>query len=60
MSSQKKINTTWKDGQSNTFTFDGKVEQLLADLSQENLDNILIEEPSLEELFMYYYQEDGK
>lgn len=60
MRSQKKIVTTWKDGESNPFTFEGKVDQLLADLSQLNPDDVLIEEPSLEELFMHYYQEDGK
>lgn len=58
--SQKKQVTIWKDGQSITKTFDGKLSDLLSDLSEIKPDDLLIEEPSLEDLFMHYYKEDVK
>lgn len=60
MHSQKKQVTIWKDGQSITKTFDGKRSDLLSDLSEIKPDDLLIEEPSLEDLFMHYYKEDVK
>lgn len=60
MHSQKKQVTIWKDGQSITKTFDGKLSDLLSDLSEIKPDDLLIEEPSLEDLFMHYYKEDVK
>lgn len=60
MHSQKKQVTIWKDGQSITKTFEGKLSDLLSDLSEIKLDDLLIEEPSLEDLFMHYYKEDVK
>ncbi|GAB6719862.1 ABC transporter ATP-binding protein [Streptococcus uberis] len=58
--SQKKQVTIWKDGQSITKTFEGKLSDLLSDLSEIKPDDLLIEEPSLEDLFMHYYKEDVK
>lgn len=60
MHSQKKQVTIWKDGQSITKTFEGKLSDLLSDLSEIKPDYLLIEEPSLEDLFMHYYKEDVK
>ncbi|WP_203351495.1 ABC transporter ATP-binding protein [Streptococcus uberis] len=60
MHSQKKQVTIWKDGQSITKTFEGKLSDLLFDLSEIKPDDLLIEEPSLEDLFMHYYKEDVK
>lgn len=60
MHSQKKQVTIWKDGQSITKTFEGKLSDLLSDLSEIKPDELLIEEPSLEDLFMHYYKEDVK
>lgn len=60
MHSQKKQVTIWKDGQSITKTFEGKLSNLLSDLSEIKPDDLLIEEPSLEDLFMHYYKEDVK
>lgn len=60
MHSQKKQVTIWKDGQSITKTFEGKLSDLLSDLSEIKPDDLLIEEPSLEDLFMHYYKEDVK
>lgn len=58
--SQKKQVTIWKDGQSITKIFEGKLSDLLSDLSEIKPDDLLIEEPSLEDLFMHYYKEDVK
>ncbi|MFL4358611.1 ABC transporter ATP-binding protein [Streptococcus uberis] len=60
MHSQKKQVTIWKDGQSITKTFEGKLSDLLSDLSEIKPDDLLIEEPSLEDLFMHYYKEGVK
>lgn len=60
MHSQKKQVTIWKDGQSITKNFEGKLSDLLSDLSEIKPDDLLIEEPSLEDLFMHYYKEDVK
>lgn len=60
MHSQKKQVTIWKDGQSITKTFEGKLSDLLSDLSEIKPDDLLIEEPSLEDLFMHYHKEDVK
>ncbi|MCK1161357.1 ABC transporter ATP-binding protein [Streptococcus uberis] len=60
MHSQKKQVTIWKDGQSITKTFEGKLSDLLSDLLEIKPDDLLIEEPSLEDLFMHYYKEDVK
>ncbi|MCK1221324.1 ABC transporter ATP-binding protein [Streptococcus uberis] len=60
MHSQKKQVTIWKDGQSITKTFEGKMSDLLSDLSEIKPDDLLIEEPSLEDLFMHYYKENVK
>ncbi|MGT2721733.1 ABC transporter ATP-binding protein [Streptococcus porcinus] len=57
---QKKVVTLWKDGQSSTRTFEGKASELLKELSQMELDDVLIEEPSLEDLFMHYYEEETR
>ncbi|MGT2807422.1 ABC transporter ATP-binding protein [Streptococcus iniae] len=58
--SQKKIVTTWKNDQSKTFTFEGQVFALLNELISMQVDDLLIEEPSLEEMFRHYYEEDSK
>lgn len=58
--SQKKIVTTWKNGQSQTFTFEGQVSELLSKLLTMQIDDLVIEEPSLEEMFRHYYEEDKK
>ncbi|MEC9485211.1 MAG: ABC transporter ATP-binding protein [Candidatus Izemoplasma sp.] len=39
-----------------TFLFNGKVNQLLALLNDKALDDVLIENPTLEEIFMHYYE----
>ncbi len=60
MHSQKKMVSTWKNGQTTSFSFEGRISQLLEDLTALQPDDLLIEEPSLEDLFMHYYEEDKK
>ncbi len=60
MHTQKKIVTVWKDGETTTQTFEGKSMDLLQQLVDLEPDDILIEEPSLEDLFMHFYKEEGK
>lgn len=55
--SQTKQITIWKDGKQEKLTFSGSSAELLQDLLEKNPDDFLVEEPSLEELFMHYYQE---
>jgi ABC-2 type transport system ATP-binding protein len=39
-----------------SFVYDGNINELTAFLSRSSLINLTIEEPSLEEIFMHYYQ----
>lgn len=58
--SQTKQVTIWKAGEKRSFSFSGSTTELLAGLSQQAPDDFLVEEPSLEDLFMDYYQEVRK
>jgi len=40
------------------FMFKGNLQELLSVLSQTAIENILIEEPSLEDIFMHYYEKE--
>ncbi len=46
-----------KDGQEQVFVHKGNVKELLCRLQQTEPDDVLIEEPSLEEIFVHYYEE---
>jgi ABC-2 type transport system ATP-binding protein len=39
-----------------SFMYSGPIDELLAQLSGKKIDDMTIEEPSLEEIFMHYYQ----
>ncbi|MCF7925336.1 MAG: ABC transporter ATP-binding protein [Candidatus Izimaplasma sp.] len=39
-----------------TFLYNGSIKQLLLELQKIKLDDVLIENPSLEEIFMHYYE----
>ena len=45
-----------RNGVEEEFTFDGDLQQLFAGLVEQKVDDILIEEPSLDEIFMQYYK----
>ncbi len=42
------------------FLFGGKMDELIKKLSHMQIENLWIEEPSLEEIFMHYYKSDKK
>ena len=51
--------SSWdQKGDSVSFLFTGEPNELLRSLAKRNVSSISIEEPSLEEIFMHYYQDD--
>lgn len=48
-----------KDGGERSFLWDGDMQELLRRLEKMKVEDVLIEEPSLEEIFMHYYQAEG-
>ncbi|MBQ3544014.1 MAG: ABC transporter ATP-binding protein [Lachnospiraceae bacterium] len=46
-----------KDGRKENFLYKGDLNKLIDELAGHNIEDILIEEPSLEEIFMNYYEE---
>ena len=51
------IISTEKNGNESSFLYQGEMVTLLKELSQKPIEKITIEEPDLEEVFMFYYQE---
>lgn len=49
----------WKNGREERFSYTGSMQELIHRLAGMDIEDVLIEEPSLEELFMQYY-EDGE
>jgi len=47
------------DGQHLSFMFDGDINSLLIFLSQYDLENVSIEEPTLDEIFLHFYKNHG-
>lgn len=47
--------TIWEKGEKKEFTHTGDVRELMQNLSEREIEDVLIEEPSLEEVFMQYY-----
>jgi ABC-2 type transport system ATP-binding protein len=47
-----------QSGHLQKFLFNGDIKKLLYELSQKDIKNVLIEEPSLEEIFMHYYERE--
>ena len=50
--------TVWKDGLQKTYDYTGSTKDLLKQLEEVQPDDVLIEEPSLESLFMNFYKEE--
>lgn len=50
----------WKDGKEQRLSYDGDMRKLIKKLDEMQVDDLLIEEPSLEELFIHYYEAEGK
>ena len=45
------------DGESSEYVFKGDINDLIKDLSGKNIENLSIEDPSLEDMFMHFYEE---
>lgn len=54
-SAVKKVKVTVQ-GQHEEYLYSGDVNDLIAELSRKKLENLTIEEPSLEEMFMHFYE----
>ena len=48
-----------RDGESLDFIYKDDLNNLYKELKDHNIEDILIEEPSIEEVFMHYYEKDG-
>ncbi|HNW51304.1 MAG TPA: ABC transporter ATP-binding protein, partial [Prolixibacteraceae bacterium] len=49
-------NFTFNENRTSSFMYSGNMNDLVNFLAQNNIENLTIEEPSLEEIFMHYYQ----
>ena len=58
-SKSKRINMI-RDGQRLDFIYKDDLNNLYKELMGHNIEDILIEEPSIEEVFMHYYEKEGK
>jgi len=47
------------NGKSMEFLYGGRIDQVIQELSGRQVENLWIEEPTLEEVFMHYYGEEG-
>ncbi len=56
-SSAKNIKITM-NGESKEYIYNGDINKLIRELAEKKLDNLYIEEPSLEDMFMHFY--DGE
>ncbi|MCR5657215.1 MAG: ABC transporter ATP-binding protein [Butyrivibrio sp.] len=48
------------DGKQEDFVFKGDINELIASLGSRKIENLTIEEPSLEELFMHFYENESE
>lgn len=56
----KDLVETGKDGNELKFMYQGNLKEILPLLGQTELQNLLIEEPSLEEIFLHYYEKEAE
>ena len=57
-SSAKNVKLTM-DGEHKEYLYNGDINELISDLSKKKIDNLYIEEPSLEDMFMHFYKEEN-
>lgn len=57
---RKTVRVERRDGASGTYLFSGPMSEFLAEIDASRVRDLLIEEPSLEEIFMHYYAEADK
>lgn len=60
LSSKTKRIKMIRDGERLDFIYKDSLNNLYKELEGHNIDDILIEEPSIEEVFMHYYEREGK
>lgn len=49
-----------KDGVEESYIYRGNLNELFRDLAQHDIEDIVIEEPELEEVFMHFYEKEEK
>ena len=49
-----------EDGETKKFSCTGSMKELIQNLAKRNVEDILIEEPSLEELFIHFYEREAE
>lgn len=47
-----------ENGEEQEFTYTGSMRELIGQLAGRNIDDLLIQEPTLDELFMHYYEKE--
>ena len=47
-----------KDGKEEDFVYKGNLNELFAGFAGHDIQDIIIEEPELDEIFMHYYKEE--
>ena len=60
LSSKSKRIKMIRDGQRLDFIYKDDLNNLYKELMGHNIEDILIEEPSIEEVFMHYYEKEGE
>lgn len=57
--SKSDLRRVWlrENGQEKEFTYTGSMQELIRGLAGRNIEDLLIREPSLDELFLHYYEE---
>lgn len=53
------ITNLHRENQSLHFFYNGNVNELIRELGQHNISGLWLEEPSLEEVFLHYYEKEG-
>ena len=53
------VSNLCQEGNDISFLYRGNPNEIIRKISQADVGNILIEEPSLEEIFMHYYDREG-
>lgn len=59
LSSKSKHIKMIRDGEKLDFIYKGDLNELYKEMEGHNIEDILIEEPSIEEVFMHYYEKEG-
>ena len=47
-----------EDGKEQEFTYTGSMSELIGQLAGRNIEDLLIQEPTLDEIFMHYYEKE--